>query len=307
MKCTIFGGGGFLGSHLCEHLIECGHSVRVFESPNARYLGMIKDLGAEIILGDFLNPADLDAGITDSDVFFHLVSTTDPKKSNDDPAYDVETNVVGTINLLLKIVKGRVGKVIFASSGGTVYGLPQEIPIREDHETNPISSYGITKLTVEKYLALFNRLYGLDYCVLRVANAYGERQPMQGSQGVIGAFLYKAIHKQEVEIWGEGNQIRDFIYAKDIAAAFEKVMTYSGEQKVMNIGSGDGYSINDILHTIEQTIKAPLNVKYLPGRQFDVPINILDSTLAMKNLDWQPRISLPEGIARSYQWMLLHQ
>jgi len=306
MKCTIIGGGGFLGSHLCEHLIEQGHRVNVFESPKARYLEMIKSLGAEIFLGDFLNPTDLKSGITNCDVLFHLVSTTDPKKSNDDPAYDIQSNLVGSVNLLSEIVKKSIGKIIFASSGGTVYGIPQETPIKENHETNPISSYGITKLAIEKYLALFERLYSQDYTVLRIANAYGERQPVHGSQGVIGAFLEKAIEKQQVEIWGEGNQIRDFVYAKDITTAMEKAMTYTGEQRVLNIGSGEGHSINDILRTIETVIHASLAVKYLPARQFDVPVNVLDSSAAMKNLNWQPVTRLPEGIERSYRWMLIH-
>lgn len=304
MNCTILGGGGFLGSHLCEHLISHGHKVKVIESPRARYLDQIKALGAEIFIGDIFNPADMHSGITNCDVLFHLVSTTDPKRSNDDPIFDIETNLVGSVNLLSEIVKKHVGKIIFASSGGTVYGIPKEIPIKEDHETNPISSYGIVKLTVEKYLALFERLYGQDYTILRVANAYGERQPVHGSQGVIGAFLEKAIEGRQVEIWGKGDQIRDFVYAKDITDAMEKAMTYTREQKIFNIGSGEGHSINDILRSIEGIIGTPLKVVYLPGRQFDVPVNILDNTAAMTSLDWHPRTTLSEGIERSYRWML---
>ena len=152
-----------------------------------------------------LNPDDIGRAVSGSDVVYHLASTTVPKTSNDDPPYDVETNILGTLRLLEVAWKKQVKKIIFPSSGGTVYGIPQEIPIKEDHPTEPISSYGICKLTIEKYLNLYWKLHGLDYCILRISNAFGERQPVTETQGAISAFLDGAINHRELVVWGDGS------------------------------------------------------------------------------------------------------
>ena len=224
--------------------------------------------------------------------------------SNEDPRHDVETNVLGTLQLLDKARKAGVKKIIFSSSGGTVYGIPKEIPIKEDHSTEPTSSYGICKLTIEKYLYLYWKLYGLDYCVLRVANAYGERQPITETQGVISTFLDKALRKNEITIWGDGSVIRDFIYAGDIANAFVKASNYEGEPRIFNIGGEQGLSINEIISIISKITGEQLQLKYMPSRIFDVPVNILDISRAKKYLNWQPEVGLFEGISRMHEWIL---
>ncbi len=305
MKCTIIGGGGFIGSHLCEELIFHGHKVEVFDRKEAKYLDHVTSLGAQVFIGDFLNSNDLRKGISTCDVIYHLASTTVPKTSNDNFVFDVESNVIGTLNLLSEVTKKGIKKIVFPSSGGTVYGIPKEIPINEGHDTNPICSYGISKLCIEKYLKLFYSTYGLDYCVLRIANSYGERQPVTGSQGVISIFLREAITHKEIEVWGDGTQIRDYIYVKDIASAMVKAAAYDGEEKVLNIGTGKGHSLLDIVLFIKELINAPFEIKYLSKREFDVPINILDISLAEENLNWEPLISLREGIERIYKWMLI--
>ena len=155
--------------------------------------------------GDFTSDSDVASAVIGCDVCFHLISTTLPKSSNLDPVFDIETNLMGTVRLLNQVVKSGVGKVIFLSSGGTVYGPPQEIPIVETHPTNPICSYGITKLAIEKYLELFYQLHGVDYTVLRLSNPFGERQRIESSQGAVAVFLGKALRGEKIEIWGGEN------------------------------------------------------------------------------------------------------
>lgn len=304
MKCLVLGGGGFIGSHLSEALLASNNEVNIFDRRGARYLEIVRSQGAEIFTGDFQQPDDLAPALSNCDVVFHLISATVPQTSNDNPSYDVQANVVGTLGLLDQARKAKVKRLVFASSGGTVYGVPQEIPIKEAHPTHPTSSYGICKLTIEKYLQLFWSLYGLDYCILRIANAYGPRQPLTATQGVISAFLHKALQHDELLVWGDGSIMRDYVYASDIVNALVKAMSYEGEYKIFNIGAGQGHSLNDIIGCIQQICQQPVQAKYLEGRVFDVPINVLDISRAKMYLKWQPTVGLLEGISRTYEWML---
>lgn len=304
MKCVVVGGGGFIGSHLTQALLAQGCEVTVFDRPESRYLGYLQKMGASLQTGDFLNPDDLGRAVSGCDVLYHLVSTTVPQTSNDNPVYDVYSNVLGTLRMLDLAGKAQIKKVVFASSGGTVYGIPQEIPIKENHPTEPTSSYGISKLTVEKYLHLYSTLYNMDYCVLRIANAYGERQPVTETQGVISAFLDRAIRRQEIGIWGDGSIMRDYIHVSDIVNALVKAAAYEGDPKIFNVGGGQGHSLNDIIGVIENITRLSIQPKYMPGRLFDVPINVLDISRAKMYLNWQPAVGLFEGISRMYEWML---
>jgi len=176
MRCLVLGGAGFMGSHIVDALVARNHRVRIFDLPNISTHNLHQSMDSvEILGGDFNNVNDISQALEDIDVVVHLVSTTLPGPSNENPVYDVESNVIGTLNLLKQAVEKRVKKIIFSSSGGTVYGIPRFVPIPETHETNPVCSYGITKLTIEKHLALFHHLHNLDYTVLRLANPYGER------------------------------------------------------------------------------------------------------------------------------------
>jgi UDP-glucose 4-epimerase len=307
MKCVVIGGGGFIGSHLCEALLASGHEVRVFDSPEARFLAEVEGAGASIYTGNFLIQDDVRNVLPNSDVVYHLVSATVPQTSNNNPILDVEANILGTLRLLDAAREAQVKNIVFASSGGTVYGIPKEIPITESHPTDPTSSYGITKLAIEKYLYLYSTLYGLNYCVLRIANAYGEREPVTGTQGVIGAFLDKALHNSEITVWGDGSIMRDYIYIGDIVSALIKAGTYNGEPRVFNIGAGRGHSVNDIINILEQVIRRPLVKIYMPGRVFDIPVNVLDISRAKKHLNWQPTVDLFKGISRTFEWMAKEQ
>ncbi|MFI3218286.1 MAG: NAD-dependent epimerase/dehydratase family protein, partial [Methylococcales bacterium] len=156
MKCVIFGGGGFIGSTIADRFLREGHQLRIFERPRVPpYRAFTENESVEWITGDILNSHDLSTAIEGMDVVLHLVSTTLPKNSNDDPIYDVQSNVVGTLQMLNAMVDKKVNKIIFISSGGTVYGTPKYLPIDEQHPTDPLVSYGITKLTIEKYLRMF--------------------------------------------------------------------------------------------------------------------------------------------------------
>jgi len=304
MKCLILGGGGFIGSHLCEALLEQGHCVRILDRPNLfRFKHFQRVETVEWIDGDFINRNDVDNAVSGCDIIYHLVSTTLPRSSNENPAYDVETNIIGTLHLLEAVRKYKAKKVIFVSSGGTVYGIPKEVPIKESHPTEPICSYGISKLTIEKYMSLFHLLHGIDYCVLRLSNPFGERQRVSAAQGAVAVFLDKALRREVIEIWGDGSVTRDYFHVSDAVSALVKAISYEGETRVFNIGSGVGRSLNEILAAIDSLIGTPVKRVYLPSRAFDVPVNILDISKAVSLLNWKPNIPFIEGLSRTAQWL----
>ncbi len=257
----------------------------------------------EWIAGDLQSSSDVEAAVAGCDVVFHLVSTTLPKMSNDDPIYDVESNLVGTLRLLSLAVRCGVRKVVFVSSGGTIYGVPARIPIPEEHQTEPLVSYGIAKLAIEKYLHLYWYLHKLDYCVLRLGNPFGERQRVDTAQGAVAVFLRKALDGEPVEVWGDGSVTRDYVYIEDVVDAFVKAAQHDGDPRIFNIGSGEGRSLNAVLSCIEDVLGHPVERRYLPGRRFDVPVNVLDIGRARRVLGWEPRVSFREGLKRTLGWM----
>lgn len=308
MKCLVLGGGGFIGSHLTEALLAQGYAVRIFDRPNLlRFKPIHVHLPVEWVEGDFVNREHVAEAVAGCDVIYHLVSTTLPRSSNDNPAYDVETNVIGTLHLLEAARHHSVKRVIFASSGGTVYGIPREIPITESHPTEPICSYGIGKLAIEKYLSLFHLLHGIEYCVLRLANPFGERQRIAAAQGAVAVFLDKALRNERIEIWGDGSVVRDYFHISDAVSALTKAISYEGSQRVFNVGSGVGQSVNEILAGIEDLLGAPVNRTYLPARAFDVPVNVLDISKTAELLHWKPEVTFAQGLARTAHWLRNNQ
>ncbi|NJD25011.1 MAG: NAD-dependent epimerase/dehydratase family protein [Betaproteobacteria bacterium] len=304
MKCLILGGGGFLGSHLCEALLAQGHCVRIFDRPNlSRFISANSTPKLEWFEGDFINQDDVSRAVAGCEVVYHLISTTLPRSSNENPAYDVETNVVGTLHMLEAARRNGVRKIIFISSGGTVYGIPQTVPVKESHPTEPICSYGIGKLAIEKYLSLFDRLYGMDYCVLRLANPFGERQRIAADQGAVAVFLDKALRNEEITIWGDGSVVRDYFYVGDAVTAMTKALAYTGPSGVFNIGSGAGQSLNQILDAIETLLGTTVRRAHLPARGFDVPISVLDISKAAEFLDWRPHTTFADGLSRTVRWL----
>jgi len=303
-KVIIYGGGGFIGSHIAEELLNNGYEVTVFDKLYfdkgniSAFRNRIK-----IIEGDFYNEKDINKSLKGHDIVFHLVSSTLPASSNLNPSYDVETNLIATLKLLDKCREYRTSKVIFISSGGTVYGVPEKIPTPESYSGNPICSYGIVKKTIEDYLYMYNKLYGLDYYVFRLANPFGERQNPFVAQGVIPVFLMKILKRETIHIWGDGNIVRDYIYIKDAVDCLLKSLITKSEKKLFNLGSGRGYSLNKLLGYMGEITGLKPKIKYQHGRDVDVPVNILNSNLAKKVFKWKPGTEIKKGIYKTYYYL----
>jgi UDP-glucose 4-epimerase len=303
-RCVIYGGAGFIGSHVAEQLLADDISVAVFDKKQSSLRNIEHIInGIDLIEGDFSNRVDVRESLKGQDYAVHLVSTTVPATSNQNPCYDVESNLIPTLHLLDECVKQKIRKIVFISSGGTVYGNPVNIPMREDHPTNPTSSYGIMKLTIEKYLNLYGQ-QGLNNVVLRLANPFGERQNPLVGQGLIATLLYQIKHKRPVTIWGDGEIVRDFFYVKDGARAVAEALRYRGNYSIFNIGSGQGLSINRILDEFRTTLGLAFTVNYLPARRFDVTQNVLEIALARRELNWSPEISLESGLIKTWRYIL---
>jgi len=307
-RCLVLGGRGFIGSHLVDALLDQGYVVRCFDRPHVAPLGdsHLANPAFELYEGDFSSEADLANSLEGCDICYHLVSTTLPKSSNADPVFDVESNVLGTVRLLTHAVKSGLKKIIFVSSGGTVYGIPTQVPILETHSKNPVCSYGITKLAIEKYLGLFYQLHGLDYTVLRLANPFGERQRTHSSQGAVAVFLGKVLRGETVEIWGDGSVVRDFIHIADVVDALLISLEQTRGEHVFNIGAGRGHSLNEVLDAIEKVTGRTANRLYLPGREFDVSESVLSIVRAKKFLGWSPKLNFEQGLERFATWLVHH-
>ncbi|WP_122563806.1 NAD-dependent epimerase/dehydratase family protein [Pseudomonas viridiflava] len=303
MKYVVFGGGGFIGSTIVDKLLAAGHFVRVFERPRVEpFRSFLPSEHVEWTTGDLASVHDVEDALDGMDVVLHLVSTTLPKSSNDDPIYDVQSNMVSSLQMLNAMLVKGVKRIVFISSGGTVYGLPQYLPVDENHPTEPVVSYGITKLAIEKYLKLYSDLYGIKQVVLRVSNPYGERQRLETAQGAVAAFLHKALSDKPIEVWGDGTVTRDYVYIGDVADAFLKAAEYEGTKSVFNISSGHGLNLNDLIDKVETVVGRKVERIYKPGRPFDVPVSILCNALAESELGWVPKVSMAEGLARTAHW-----
>jgi UDP-glucose 4-epimerase len=299
-RCLVLGGAGFLGSHIVETLAAEGIAVRVFDRVARR---VDAPAAVEWIEGDFGNRGDVAAAIAGCDVAIHLVATTLPKTSNDDPIHDLESNLLPTVRFLDLARDGGLRRVVFASSGGTVYGVPEAVPISETHPTRPLCSYGIHKLAIEQYLHLYHTLHGLEYCVLRLANPFGERQRPDASQGAVTVFLDKALRGEAITVWGDGSAIRDYVYVGDVARAFHLAVTRPETRGLFNIGSGSGMSVLQLLAAIERLLGRPVARHHERGRAFDVPANVLDISLAARALRWAPVVTFEAGLQRMLEHM----
>lgn len=290
-----------MGTHLTARLLDDRHSVRVYSRGPGRFRPTSAD--AEFVEGELGNAGLVREAVAGMEVVYHFVSTTLPKTSNDDPIYDVRSNLVDTLVLLEACVEAGVRKVIFTSSGGTVYGPPRTVPIGEDHPTDPITSYGIVKLAIEKYLGLFRYLHGLNCAVLRISNPYGPYQDPAGQQGVISVFLNRILAGEPITIWGDGTVVRDYLYVADLVDALVLAAEVETESKVFNIGSGRGAALKEIIALMAEVTGEKPMVEYLPGRTLDVPANVLDVRRAREELGWTPRTGLADGMAETWAWI----
>ena len=300
MNILVLGGSGFIGSHVVDQLLAAGHKVRVFDRAPEHYRSRLKRV--EYRLGSFDDTFQVAEALQGMDAVCHLISTTVPGTSNLDPVADVQNNLVNTLLLLEQMRKKGMKRILYLSSGGTVYGNPEYSPVGENHPLNPISSYGVVKVAIEKYLNMYQQLYGFEPVILRPSNPYGSRQGHAGVQGLIGTLLSRTLAGEALEIWGDGSVIRDYMHVGDLARLCVTALE-SNSCGVFNAGSGEGYSINEIVELIRDTIDDQLQVNYSEGRDFDVKEVVLDISQAKAEFGWQPEISLAAGLTDQLHWL----
>ena len=298
----ILGGCGFIGRHVALMLARLGHRVRVADRavPSFEFPA---DVRARITWTPFdMAAADWESLIADAAVIHHYAWTTIPATANADPAGDLSANVVTTL-ALLEALRRRTDRprLIFPSSGGTVYGRLRHVPVHEDHPLRPITAYGVGKAAAELYLGHYRAIYGLDCRVARLANPFGAGQDVARGQGAATTFLHQALTGRAITIWGDGKTVRDYIHISDAAAgmvALARAPPMDGPW-IFNIASGHGVSLNGIVEELQARLGGTLEVHREPGRPFDVPISVLDVTLARVALGWSPRLSFSDGMART--------
>ncbi len=301
-KILILGGFGFIGTNLTEELLKRGnYDIIIFEGK--KVIKQNPDLfkKVKIYYGDFHNEREYEIIFKENeiDTVIHLIGTTIPSISNENIIYDIQSNLVNTIKLLNMMIQYKVKNIVFTSSGGTVYGILKN-KHKESDPTRPISSYGIIKLTIEKYLYLYNKLFGLNYLILRPSNPFGEYH-INPQQGLINVILKKIFNGENIEIWGDGSVVRDYIYIKDFVRIFIDLIEKKIQNEILNIGSGRGYSINEILTIIRKEIK-DFQLKYMDKRKVDVPYLILNIDKLKTILDIN-FISIEKSIKKTYEWL----
>ena len=300
--CLVLGAGGFIGGHLCRELLRRGARVHGFGRRRS-YPETLE--GARWTAGEFSDRAALARAVDGAEHVFHLLGGSTPESSNKDLVADLVSGAVASLHLLQICRAAGVRKVVFVSSGGTVYGIPASIPIPEDAPTDPISAYGVSKLAVEKYLGLYRHLHGLDYAVLRVANPFGPWQDPDRRQGVVTALMQAVLDGRPPEIWGDGRVVRDYLYAADVAEAVADAAAHTGTHRVFNVGSGVGRSVLDLVRDIGAMLGrgAAAAAVHKPGRATDVPVNVLDSSLIRREMGWVPRTGWAEGLEATAAWL----
>lgn len=303
-RVVVMGGLGFLGSHICRALVAHGYAVRIFDKLYALRT-LVEDIASnvQIVEGDMSRTDDVLATIADAEIVINLVHTTVPGSSMRDPGYDVSSNVMATAKWLARLGETEVRSLFYVSSGGTVYGNPRIQPITEEHSTEPLSSYGVTKLSIEKYVALYATLCGCEYRILRPANVYGVGQRLNIGQGIIGVMVDRALRGEPLEVWGTGMTLRDYLHVDDLVAAVLALMDYQGSERVFNISSGNGRSVHDIILVLREIAGLEVAVKYFPSRRFDVADNVLSSARLRAETGWLPMVDFEAGIIRTVDWM----
>jgi UDP-glucose 4-epimerase len=295
MAALVIGGRGIIGRSLCRALARQGLAVTA-TSVSMANLPIIPG-----VTWRRLDVAcdDISPGLLRSvETVYHLGWCTIPSSAATDPVSDVSTNVVGSLKLLHALREFPHVRLVFASSGGTLYGPSCCRPAREIDAVKPLSPYGISKLAVELYLESFRVLHGINSVSLRIGNCYGVLHPLKKGFGAIATFASNALNNEPMVIYGDGSVIRDYVHADDVAAAAISAAKGNGVHGAVNVGTGVGHSLNDIVSTIERALHRPVKVLHLAKRPYDVPFSVLDSRLALQELGWSPSISFEEGVRR---------
>lgn len=308
-KTLILGAAGFIGTNLSRRLLEKGKRLLLFDRPGVSFAPFLQraqeDKAAQILSGSFSSLAKEKTEeeiralrLSEAETVYHLISTTCPSNSNRDVAGEMEENLIATIRFLDACAKAGVKKVVFLSSGGTVYGREHTGICREEEEAFPITSYGVQKLAIEKILYLYREMYGLDYRIVRLSNPYGPWQRPNGVQGAVTTFTYRALTGTPIEVYGDGSVVRDYIYIDDAVRGILNIAEEQGRSRLYNLGCGEGNTLLDVIEAIEEVLGKKPEVRFLPGRPVDVPVNVLD--VSRYEADFGPLSPLPlaEGIRR---------
>jgi UDP-glucose 4-epimerase len=285
-----------MGRHLLRKLAEERIPARAF----SRHFDLNVDRGTpqiEFVEGDFTNPLQRIAALDGIDIVVQLISTSSPGLRNDQVISDIQENVIPHVGFLEQCVRAKVRRYIFVSSGGAVYGEQAKPPTTEEAPVAPISSYGVTKVTIEQYLKMYGYLSQMGYFILRVSNPFGPGQKFKKGQGLIPFVLDRATRRLPIQIFGDGSSRRDYLYIDDlIEAVYLSVVGEGDFQSIVNIGSGDSVSINDVVDKIEANLNYPIEREFVKPRATDVNVTMLDNTRARHLLGWNPKISFEDGI-----------
>ncbi|KAB2774833.1 NAD-dependent epimerase/dehydratase family protein [Brucella anthropi] len=291
-RVLVLGGGGFVGTHLCNQLSIAGYKVRAF----GRTASTSWHSDIEFWRGDFSDVKQVKRALVGQDYVYHLIHATNPPKVNADIMGDLIRTIHPTISLLDQCAESNVRKVIFVSSGGTVYGENGMVASRESDATIPMNAYGAHKLLIENYLRVFSCTKQQDYLILRLSNPYGPFQPVAKGVGLIATVIDAIKNGRSVDVYGDGETQRDYIYIGDVVKAMEAAIAYAGNHKIFNIGSGEGKSVNEIISLVEHAMGVKAKKNTLPGRVFDVRKSVLDISLVRNELGWHPYVDLRDGI-----------
>lgn len=304
-RVVVFGGTGFIGQHVVRACVNAGFVTVAAVRPGGRVENLAALQGQITVTdADFTVLSEVRRVLTDATDAIVLVGTTVPATAVDDPTHELFATVMPHVHFLDAAVDAGVRRVVVASSGGTVYGNPRVLPIPEDHPLQPITPYGIAKMTIESYCAFYRHQSGLDARVLRIANPYGPGQRVASGQGFIGTVFARMLREEPVALYGDGRASRDFIHVEDVAQAFVQTLTQTSDEWVFNIGSGEGTELIAALALIEEITGRTVARNTLPPRPFDVQANVLDTTRAARHLHWQPRMPLREGLRRTWHALL---
>lgn len=298
----ILGGAGFIGRHVAIMLARAGQRVTIADrTPRS---GDFPEDVAGTIAWKFYDRdcVDWDALLGDSSIVHDYAWSSVPASANANPAGDLISNLSALLGLLEALRRRGGGRLLFSSSGGTVYGKTQQCPIHENHPLWPVSAYGASKATAELYLGLYRAMHGVDCRIARTANPYGAGQNPASGVGAVTAFLRKAMQNETIVIWGNGEVVRDYIHIADVASCIIPMALAppTDQPFVFNVGTGIGTSLNTLVAEIEAVLERKLDVRYIEGRDFDVPANVLDIGRTREFLGWEPRVPLREGIRRSF-------
>jgi UDP-glucose 4-epimerase len=300
--CCLIGGGGFIGVHVANTLLAQGRKITVLDTrPAPIHLSKI----AKYVVGDYGHQETLRRALADVDTVINLSYASVPSTSIEDPIQDILCNLPAAVRLFETACDYAIRKIVVISSGGTVYGPPERLPLTEGHATNPISPYGVTKLAIEKYGHMFHRLNELPVVTVRPANAFGERQNPFVGQGFIATAIAAILSLKGIALYGPHGTIRDYVHVEDVASGIVAALDHGLPGAIYNIGSGKGRSNKEVLDEIRpyaESLGLPLQIKTLPARRFDVEANVLDSTKLYDDTGWVVRIPFQEGIRRTWDW-----